>query len=96
MECSTTHPVKGGLVRQIEKSDNCYHSFLRCFYSNKLHPDLDIHASWQAEVVEVVDRLGCGVGDVNQALVDTHLERLTASLVYVRAFYYCVATAPRW
>lgn len=61
-----------------------------------LHPDFDIHASWQAEVVEVVDCLGRSIGDVNQALVDTHLERLTASLVYVRAFYYCVAAAPRW
>ena len=61
-----------------------------------LHPDLDIHASWQAEIVEVVDRLGCGVGDINQALVDAHLECLTASLVYVWAFYYRVAAAPRW
>lgn len=61
-----------------------------------LHPDLDIHASWQAEVVEVVDCLGCGVGDVNQALVDAHLECLTASLVYVRAFYYGVAATPCW
>ena len=61
-----------------------------------LHPDLDIHASWQAEVVEVVDCLGCGVGDIDEALVNAHLERLTASLVYVRAFYYCVAAAPCW
>ena len=61
-----------------------------------LHPDLDIHASWQAEVVEVVDCLGCRIGDVDQALVDTHLECLTASLVYVWALHHCVAAAPRW
>ena len=58
--------------------------------------DVEILACWQDMVVEVVDCLGRSIGDVNQALVDTHLECLTASLVYVRAFYYCVAAAPRW
>ena len=61
-----------------------------------LHPDFDIHASWQAEVVEVIDCLGCRIGDVNQALVNAHLECLTTSLIYVWALYHCVTAAPCW
>ena len=90
----TMHLIK--IRKQFKKSDSYYHSFLINQRIAVLHPDLDIHASWQAEVVKVVDCLGCRIGDVNQALVDAHLECFTTGLIYVRAFYYCVAAAPRW
>ena len=92
----TMHLIKIRKQYKIKKSDSYYHSFLINQRIVMLHPNLNIHTSWQAEVMEVVDCLGRSIGDVNQALVDTHLECLTASLVYVRAFYYCVAAAPRW
>src|SRR5581483_881017 len=49
-----------------------------------LYLDLDVDAGGQLEALERVDRLGARLQDVEQALVDAHLEVLAAVLVLVR------------
>ena len=46
--------------------------------------DLDVDAGGEVEALEAVDRLGRGLEDVEQALVDPHLEVLAGVLVLVR------------
>src|ERR1700733_15905208 len=52
--------------------------------SGGLDLDLDVHARRQVEPLERVDRLGRVLADVDQALVDPHLEVLAGVLVLVR------------
>src|SRR3954468_4254267 len=47
--------------------------------------DLDVHACRQLDALQAVDGLGVGIDDVDQALVDAHLEVLARVLVDVRA-----------
>src|ERR1700733_10027308 len=52
--------------------------------SGRLDLDLDAHAGREVEPLERVDRLGRVLDDVDQALVDPHLEVLAGVLVLVR------------
>ncbi len=52
--------------------------------SDLLDLDFDIHASWKLEALKAVDGLGVGLQDVDQTLVDSHLEMLPRVLVLVR------------
>src|SRR3954447_5375041 len=47
--------------------------------------DLDVDAGRQLDALQAVDGLGVGIDDVDQALVNPHLEVLTRVLVDVRA-----------
>src|SRR5271170_4662175 len=51
--------------------------------SGRLYLDLDVHAGRQVEPLERVDRLGRVLDDVDQTLVDPHLEVLARVLVLV-------------
>lgn len=56
------------------------------FWIDELHFDLGIDASWEREILQGVNRLWSGVRDVDEALVDFHLESLTTSLVDMWGF----------
>ena len=51
-----------------------------------LHLDFGVATSWQAQIHEAVDGLGRRVSDVDNTLVDAHLELFTAFFINVRAF----------
>src|ERR1700722_10968876 len=52
--------------------------------SGRLDLDLDVHAGREVEPLERIDRLGRVLDDVDEALVDPHLEMLAGALVLVR------------
>ena len=52
-----------------------------------LHLDFDVAAGRQAKVHERVDGLGSRVKDIDQALVNAHLELFTALLIDMGALY---------
>ena len=52
--------------------------------SDLLDLDLDVDAGREVETLERVDRLGRGINDVEETLVDAHLEMLAGVLVLVR------------
>ncbi len=51
-----------------------------------LHLDFCVDAGWKGEILERIDRLRGGVGDVDEALVDFHLEGFATGLVDVWGF----------
>lgn len=61
-----------------------------------LHFDFDVAARWEREVHQRVNGLWRWLGDVDQALVYTHLELLAALLVYMRALNHCKSAAVGW
>lgn len=52
-----------------------------------LHLDLCVDAGWERKILEGINRLRSGVRNVDEALVDFHLESLATSLVDVRGLY---------
>jgi len=52
--------------------------------SDLLDLDLDVDASGEVETLERVDGLGRGIHDVEETLVDAHLEMLAGVLVLMR------------
>lgn len=50
-----------------------------------LHADFCVTACRKAETLQRINSLWRGVDDIDQTLVDAHLERFTALFVYVRA-----------
>ena len=48
-----------------------------------LNLDFDVHASWELNALQAVDGLRVWIHDVDQALVDAHLEMLAGVLVNV-------------
>ena len=46
-----------------------------------LHFDFDVHAGWEIEIRQVIDRFGGGVDDVDQAFVDPHFVLVARVLV---------------
>ncbi|MEY4165705.1 MAG: hypothetical protein RL419_1547, partial [Actinomycetota bacterium] len=50
-----------------------------------LNLDLDVNTSWQLDALQRVDGLGIRIDDVDETLVDAHLEVLSRVLVDVRS-----------
>ena len=51
----------------------------------RLHFDFSVATSWQAEVHQAIDGLWGRADDIDQAFMNTHLERFTALFVNMRA-----------
>ena len=54
----------------------------------ELHLDFGVDASWERKILKRIDRLWRSVDDVDEALVDLHLESLAAGLIDVWGLHY--------
>ncbi len=62
----------------------------------QLHLNFDVDAGWQIEIHERINCLGRWLGDVDQTLMGSHLELLTAVLVDMWSFKYSEAFLIGW
>ena len=53
-----------------------------------LHFDLGVYASRERKILQTLDRLRCGIRDINQTLVNLHFKGFTTGLINVRRLYY--------
>ena len=62
----------------------------------RLHLDFSIYAGWEGEILKALNRLWSSVADVDEALVNFHLESFTTGLIDMWGLYYSESAALSW